>query len=288
MIATGCVSPPLDAAIVRLDGTLTDVEVRGISTPHEGKTAILNLFVDVSDRKRADEALRRSESQLRALTSRLQSLREEERAGLAREIHDHLGQLLTALGLDLRLIERRLSGVDDEELRTSIQGKVASARSLTEETIVSVQKIASELRPAVLDRLGLEAAIEAEAEAFEARTGVRFRLSLPAQSCNAPPKQATALFRIFQEILTNVARHAKASNVDVQLSAGADEFVLTVKDDGVGIADVDLANPSSLGLLGMRERAQILGGHISFGRDRDKGTVVAVLIPLSGRSGKAA
>lgn len=287
MIATGSVSPPLDAPIRRLDGSAINVETRGLTIQHEGKPAILNLFVDISDRKRADEALRQSESQLRALTSRLQSLREEERTSLAREIHDHLGQLLTALGLDLRLIERRLSGVGDEELRTSLQTKVASARVLTDETITSVQKIAAELRPAILDRLGLEAAIEAETQAFEARTGVRFQLSLPAQPCNASPRHTTALFRIFQEILTNVARHAKASHVAVRLSAGAEELVLAVQDDGVGIADADLANASSLGLLGMRERAQILGGHVSFGRNRDRGTAVTVSIPLNGTTPSA-
>lgn len=287
MRATGKVATVADVQIKRVDGSLIDIEARGLPIVYDGQAAIQTMFMDVSDRKRAHEVLRQRESQLRALTSRLQSLREEERAWVAREIHDHLGQLLTALSLDLRLVERRLLALSDPEVRTAVLTKVTSARGLADETIAAVQKIASELRPAALDRLGLEAAIESEAKAFAERTGLTMNLSLPAEANDVPPAQATAIFRIFQEVLTNVARHAQASSVTVQLKRTSADIGLTIEDDGVGIPEAELTNAASLGLLGMRERAQILGGSVAIGRKGDKGTAVAVVMPLNGQTGRA-
>ena len=220
--------------------------------------------------------------------SRLRSLQEEERTHLAREIHDHLGQLLTALSLDLRLIERKAAGVGDLELRAALNGKITSARALADETITAVQKIATELRPAILDRLGLEAAIESETQAFQSRTGVDCQWTLPAAPLPLEPDQATALFRVFQEILTNVARHAQASRLSVRLTQKGDEVILEVDDDGIGIRPGDIANPTSLGLLGMKERVAILGGQITFGPNNQRGTRVVVQIPVHAKVGQLA
>ena len=148
---------------------------------------------DVTERKRAEQRMQKSRQQLRALSARLQSLREEERTHLAREIHDHLGQLLTALKLDLRSIERKLPALGDAALIASLNGKLVSARELTDETIKSIQQIASELRPAILDRLGLEAAIDAETQAFESRTGIPCESSIPDCAVPTAPEQATAV-----------------------------------------------------------------------------------------------
>ena len=266
----------------RLSGVDFDAEV-SLNRVNLGEEPLLLAVVrDITERKRSERRLQQSRGQLRALSARLQSLREEERMHIAREIHDHLGQLLTALSLDLRLIERKVANVSDLELRMMLNGKLASARIITDETITSVQKIASELRPALLDRLGLDAAIEAEAQAFQARTGIRCEWSLPVVTKPLALDKATAFFRIFQEILTNVARHAQASSVTVRLGRDAQNMTLEVEDDGVGIKDDAVENPTSLGLLGMRERAEILGGRIAFARNGGKGTKVTVVLPAQG------
>jgi PAS domain S-box-containing protein len=251
----------------------------------EGKQCIVLMIFDITARLQTEEELEKTSRQLRALTYRLQFLREEERSHVAREIHDHLGQLLTALSLDLRLIERRAANVADADVRAGLQGKIASARRLADDTITSVQKIATELRPAILDRLGLEAAIETETQAFQCRTGVHCEWELPSTPLALEPDKATAIFRIFQEILTNVARHAQAGNLAISLAQEEDELVLEVDDDGIGIKPDDSAKPTSLGLLGMRERVAILGGRITFGRGGQRGTKVVMQIPLQGKVG---
>lgn len=241
---------------------------------------------ELADRARAEQHLERSREQLRALSSRLQSLREEERTRIAREIHDHLGQLLTALKMDLRTLDRRISSLGETELRAALQSKIAEATELIDETITSIQRIASELRPGILDRLGLAPAIEVEAQAFESRTGIHCQWSLPADLVAIPPDHATAVFRIFQEVLTNVARHAQATQVTVRLCSEGDSLLLQVMDDGVGIQERDMQDPKSLGLLGMQERAAILGGKITFSGRAGTGTTVTVRLPLEGKAGQ--
>jgi PAS domain S-box-containing protein len=244
-------------------------------------------FRDVTERKQAEERLQQSHEQLRALSSRLESLREEERSRIAREIHDHLGQLLTALKLDMRSLERKIAGVAETELRVALAGKINSALMVADETIASVQKIASELRPGVLDRLGLPAAIEMETQAFQSRTGIPCKWNIPKDSVPLPQEHATAMFRIFQELLTNIARHAQATQVAVRLSCDEGELELHVKDDGVGIQPGDIENPKSLGLLGMRERVMILGGTIKFAGKSGKGTTVTVQLPFGKNTGQS-
>ena len=287
---------------VRTTGRINDSELRIRTRNGEARTLLasaerielgsrqcmlLTLF-DITMRLKMEEELENTSRQLRALASRVQSLREEERTHLAREIHDHLGQLLTALSLDLRLIERRAAGVADAGMCAALQGKIASARLLADEIITSVQKIATKLRPAILDRLGLEAAIETETQAFQARTGVNCQWTLPSIPVALAPDQATAVFRVFEEILTNVARHAQAGNLTVRLTRADDALVLEVDDDGIGIESGGNANPASLGLLGMRERVAILGGNITFGRGGQGGTKVLMRIPLHGKVGQLA
>jgi PAS domain S-box-containing protein len=242
---------------------------------------IVGIAHNITERKQTAEHLRRSEEQLRALSSRIQSLREEERTRIAREIHDHLGQLLTALKFDLRLVQRKISGVKEADLRAVLTGKIATAADLTDETVRSVQKIASELRSGVLDQLGLAAAIRSEAQAFQSRTGIRCEWSFPTGAVEVSETQATATFRIFQEILTNITRHAHATEVIVCLSLDDTTLMLEVEDNGVGIKDLEIADAKSLGILGMQERASLLGGTVRFQRNQGKGTTVTVQIPLA-------
>ncbi len=246
---------------------------------------LVGISHNITERKQAAQRLQRSTEQLRALSSRLQSLREEERTRIAREIHDHLGQLLTALKLEVHSVRSKVAGIREEELRKALTDKTTAATELINELIRSVQKIAFELRPGALDRLGLEAAIETEARSFSSRTNIQCECSLPTDRIALSPEHATGLFRIYQEILTNVARHSRATEVMVFVGHKNDHLVLQVEDNGVGIKESDVAGAKSLGLLGMQERAAILGGTITFQGNSREGTTVTVEVPLRGKEG---
>ncbi|MBZ5593280.1 MAG: PAS domain S-box protein [Acidobacteriia bacterium] len=230
--------------------------------------------MDVTESKRSEEALQRSFDQLRALTAQLQSVREEERTMVAREIHDELGQALTAIKLDVTALVRELPADQGPAVQRG-----QSILKLLDETIQSVQRISTDLRPGILDDLGLAAAVEWAAEEFEARTGTKCRVRMPDEDINIDSDRATALFRIFQETLTNVARHAKATEVNVRLEKENDDLVLEVHDNGLGIREEQLSAGRSLGILGMRERALLLGGGFIIQGDPGGGTTVRVRIP---------
>ncbi len=233
------------------------------------------LIREIAERKRAEEHSRKSEENLRALSRHLQSVREEEWTRIAREIHDELGQLLTGLKMDLTWVANRLPG--DQR---ALAEKTKSMSGLIDDTIQSVRKIASRLRPEALDQLGLTAAIEWHAGDFRKRTGIRCKLSLPSDPPMLDRERSTAAFRIFQELLTNVARHANATRIDVAMQVEFGALVLTVEDNGKGIAESAIDDPRSLGLLGMRERVLPFGGTIEIARAQLRGTKVRVSIPL--------
>ena len=228
--------------------------------------------------RRAQEQLRESHEQLRALSVYLQSVREEERTRIAREVHDELGQALTSCKLDLSWIASRLPS----EQRPLLD----KARALTahiDSTIQTVRRISSELRPGVLDHLGLVAAIEWQANEFQNRTGIRCDVRARVREPLPDQNLTTTFFRIFQETLTNVIRHAGATHVSVDLKEAARRINLEVKDNGRGIARTDIFNAKSMGLLGMRERAALLGGLFKIGAiARGKGTAGQCLDPLAG------
>jgi PAS domain S-box-containing protein len=234
----------------------------------------LGIGEDITERKRAEEELQRSLGQLRELTARQQSVREEERARVAREIHDELGQALTAIKIDLASLVGALRPDQKEELQ-----KAESILRLVDLTILSVRRIATELRPGILDDLGLVAAVEWAAEEFETRTGIKCRLDLPDDDIVIDPERTTAIFRIFQETLTNITRHAEETQVDVKLDRDNGKIVLEVRDNGRGIGEEQLSTSSSLGILGMRERALLLGGEFTIRSAPGQGTMVRVLIP---------
>ena len=239
---------------------------------------LLGIFQDITERKRAEDQLRDSEKQLRALAARLQSVREEERAMIAREIHDELGQVLTGLKMDLFWLSSKLP-----EDQKSLLEKTKSMLELIDTTIQSVRKLSTELRPGVLDNLGLKAAIEWQIGEFQTRTGIRCELIAPEEDIALDQDCSTAVFRIFQETLTNVVRHSKATRVNITLEKSADHLLLEVQDNGKGIQESKIVDLKSLGLLGMRERALYLGGKVKFEGIQGKGTKVTVLIPLNGK-----
>ncbi|HKA42961.1 MAG TPA: response regulator [Burkholderiales bacterium] len=234
------------------------------------------LAGEVAERKLIEEQLRQSEENLRALATHLQSVREEERIGIAREIHDELGQALTGLKMDLTWLVNHLPAAQKPLVK-----KADSMFDLIDGTIRSVRRIATGLRPEVLDEGGLAAAIRWQALDFQKRTGIRCTVELPPDGLEPDQGRATAVFRIFQEVLTNVARHANATRVDIALKVDRDNLVLEVQDNGKGIVEHLARNSKSLGLLGMRERALLFKGRVEIAGNSGKGTHVKVLIPVS-------
>jgi PAS domain S-box-containing protein len=234
---------------------------------------------EIEDRKRAEKEQYRSFEQLRALTARMQSVREEERARVAREIHDELGQALTGIKLESASLLRELPGDAKQQ-----SNRAESILKLADETIQAVRRISTELRPGILDDLGLVAAVEWVAQEFEARTGTKCRLDLPKDDIAVDQELATALFRILQETLTNVARHANATQVNIRLAKEGGVLVLEVHDNGRGISEEELSAGRSLGILGMRERVLLLGGELTIKGVPGKSTTVRVRIPEAHRA----
>lgn len=265
-----------DEVYWRKDGTAFPVEYSSFPIIEDKQiTGAVVVFLDITERKRAEQQLTLSHDQLRKLTARLESVREEERILIAREIHDELGQALTGVKLELCLLHDQIA-----EVSPLVRKKLESISTLVDGTIQSVQRIATELRPVVLDQLGLIPAIEWQAHEFQARTGIQCTLDVYLRAVTLSHAGSTAMFRIFQEILTNVARHAQASVVHITLQEQAGNLVLDVRDNGRGVTDAELADPHSLGLVGMRERALLLGGETIFTGSPGTGTAVRVRIPL--------
>ncbi len=233
------------------------------------------FLCDISERQRVSAALQESRAQMRDFAGRLRQARESERAQIARRIHDELGQVLTALRLDIAWLEARLP-----KDQRPLHEKCGAMAKLIEGTIGRVRTLAAELRPAVLDDLGLPAAIEWETQEFGRRSGIACTLQLPAELASLDADRATDLFRILQEALTNVARHAGARRVEVRLRVVRGELVLHVEDDGRGITPTEATDPRSLGLLGMRERALLWDGAVDVQAGSTGGTCVTVRLPL--------
>lgn len=227
------------------------------------------------ERQRAEDKLRRSLAQLRALTSYLQYVREEERTRIAREVHDELGQALTGLKLDMSWLAARVS-----RNARPVQEKVRTMVDHIDETIQTVRRIATELRPGILDSLGLVAALEWQANEFQSRTGIPCQVVASVDDSHLQPEFTTVFFRIYQETLTNIIRHAKATRVEVRLTEDCGALVLTVTDNGRGISEDEIVNTRSIGLVGMRERASLIGGEIALQGAPGRGTTVTLRVPL--------
>ncbi len=249
-----------------------ELEQRVVQRTLELRAANTKLEDEIAERKRANE-------QLRQLSAHLQSAREEERTRVAREIHDELGQVLTAVKMDLSLLARNLSTHGKQAPVDDVLREIGSTSRLVDESIVKMREIIRELRPEILDHLGLKAAIEWQAQEFQTRTGVACQFNASGEDIALDLDRSTAVFRILQETLTNVARHAQATRVEIRLENQANQLMLQVRDNGRGITAGEISNQKSFGILGMRERALVFGGAVELRGEPGKGTVVRVWIP---------
>jgi PAS domain S-box-containing protein len=235
----------------------------------------VTIGADITARRRAEEQLKSFNERLRALSARLQCVREEEGTRIAREIHDELGGALTGLKMDVSWLSKRLP----ERAGEAAQHKLKSMSELIDETIQKVRSIATELRPSMLDDLGLAAAIEWQAREFQRRTEIECEIKTLQEEISLSSEKSTAVFRIFQEILTNIMRHAGATRVEICMEQSDGDLILKVSDNGRGIKESDISETKSLGLLGMRERAIVFGGQVEIKGAEGKGTTVMVSIP---------
>lgn len=254
----------------QLDGRAFDSRVEPLRDATGAVVGAVTLSFDVTERTRVEDALRTSREELRRLSAQFNQMQEEERRRIAREVHDELGQRLTALRLEVGLL--RTAG-------NELEPRLAGMLSLIDETIDTVRRVATALRPAVLDDFGFRAAIENELAMLRKRTDIETTFSFKPEDYRLEANRATALFRIVQEVLTNVARHARATRVDVRFDAHNGWIYLDIRDNGRGITQEEIAHSRSLGLVGVRERAYAFGGDALITGEAGQGTHVAIRLP---------
>jgi len=254
---------------------IAELEARLTQLTNQLLVANTGLKREIVDRKSAEDEFRRSTEQLRELSAQLQSVREEERTRIARAIHDELGQALTGLKMDVAWLQNHL----DQDQSVLLE-KTQAMSDLTDVIVLVVRRIATELRPGILD-LSLVATIEWQLQEFQTRSGIEGRLISAPEETTLDIDGATTVFRIFQEILTNVARHAQATRIEVSVEEDATFLILQVRDNGRGITERDIRSPKSIGLLGMQERARLRRGEVQFQGTPGQGTTVIVWLPLA-------
>ena len=266
----------VDLKIRVRDGRVIDAACAVVHLSDGTRVAIAQ---DVTERKRAEERIRATSEQLRALSAKLQSAKEEEDIRIAREIHDEMGSTLTILRWDLERFDIVISEAEEWSQLQELRPKIAEMMRLTDITIGAMRRIASELRPSILDDLGLPEALEWQAQQFQTRTGIVCRCDCSLENIEFDSDKSTAIFRIFQEALTNILSHAEATTVDVVARSDDGEFALTIRDNGKGITEDEKSSRLSLGILGMRERAHLIGGKLEISGTNGRGTVLTVRIP---------
>ncbi len=261
---------------VKMNGTQIKVNIISHDIVYENKKAVLTLANDVTEKLEAEQKLQQSHKALRDLASHLETIRETERTHMAREIHDELGQQLTGLKMDISWLNKHIKS-DNE----AIQQKMIDTIELIDKTVVTVRRIATELRPSILDDLGLVAAMEWQSDEFEKRSEIKTTFKSNVNNITVKNDIATAIFRIFQESLTNVLRHSLATKVKIFLIVDNETITLNIKDNGVGFLSEDIAGKKTLGLLGMKERALLIYGTYEINGNTGSGTSVIITVPLN-------
>jgi two-component system, NarL family, sensor histidine kinase UhpB len=273
-LTVGTPLPRIKERIARLDGTVREVEIAAAELPDRGGTVLQMVITDITEQHRESRELERSRSELRQLSANLVNAREEERRRIARELHDELGQQLTALKMEL-------TSLAAQPLPAGPHQRIAALCGMVDQTVASVRRIATDLRPLMLDDLGLIAAIEWLARESARRLGIDITLSLGDADPPISDAATIALYRMVQEALTNVARHANASRASIELRCSAASLTLTVQDNGVGIPQGSRFREGSHGLMGIRERAHMLGGTLKLDEAPGGGCRITIHLPLS-------
>lgn len=261
---------------IKKDGSTVKVNIVAHNIVYEGSDAVLVLANDVTEKILAEEALKKSHKELRQLATHLEKVRETERTHIAREIHDELGQQLTGLKMDISWLNRKIKNQD-----TEVHLKIAETIELIDTTVKTVRRIATELRPSILDDLGLIAALEWQSEEFEKRFEIKCVFKSNVAEAQIGAELATGIFRIYQESLTNVLRHSEGTMVSSFLRIEDRILRFTIKDNGKGFIATDIENKKTLGLLGMKERTNLLGGTYEITSSPGEGTSVLIIVPLS-------
>lgn len=261
-----------------IDGKYKYVVDRGYVLRDKNNRAyrMIGSMYDITELKKTEEELFRSQEELRHLLTHLEKVREEERISIAREIHDELGQQFTVLKMDISWLSKKLAEKDE-----SVREKISELQNGIDTTIKTIRKISSDLRPTMLDDLGLDAAMEWHCREFEKRSGIRTDFFSELNDLMFPAGISTGVFRIFQESLTNVARHAQAKQVNASVKIENGKLILKVSDNGKGFDPTGIGNNKTLGILGMRERTNMMGGEFIIHSTPGEGTVVEVRVPVS-------
>ncbi len=265
--------PPNEKQCLRSDGATFWAEVVCLETTIGGRPRLLVTIRDITRRREVEQEILESRARLRALLNHIEEAREEERARISREVHDVLGQLLTGMKMNLRWIGQRLRGENGSHTDNGVlREKLDETDSFANSILASIQEIAHDLRPDILDRLGLVPALRFEAGRFTKRFGIECQFNTLLESIRLPPEKQTHVFRIVQELLTNVARHSGADMVTINLMRRDSGCAITVSDNGAGITEQTMRDAASLGILGMMERAALLGGTLEIRPAPKKGT----------------
>jgi signal transduction histidine kinase len=248
----------------------------GRSANFNGVDYLIGMGIDITDRVKVEEEMRVRTIEIQKLTAHLEHVREEERTRIAREIHDELGQQLTGLKMDASWIHKKIPS----EGNVSLHERISTMISLIDETVRTVRRISSELRPGILDDLGLIPALEWACQEFEKRTGIKSECHFDQSDLNMERNLSTNIFRVHQEALTNVARHGQATLVQTSLTKENEYVMLSIKDNGVGFDMEEAKVKNSLGLIGMRERAMLFHGDLKIQSQKGEGTLITLTVPL--------
>lgn len=243
----------------------------------DGTDYLIGMGIDITDRVKAENEMHERTAEIQKLTAYLEQVREEERTRISREIHDELGQQLTGLKMDVSWIDKKIANGTDDQIRVRISAMI----TLIDETVKTVRRISSELRPGILDDLGLAPALEWQCQEFEKRTGIKSECKTDQSDFNIERNLSTNIFRVYQEALTNIARHGQATFVKTSLTKTEEYIILTIEDNGIGFDLEEVKNKNSLGLVGMRERAILFHGDLTIQSEKGRGTLITLRIPLS-------
>ena len=265
---------------LKKDGSIIDVEIRSNAIEYKGRKAKLVSAIDVTWRKISEEEIQKSREELRALASYLQSVREKERTAISRELHDELGQILTSIKMNLVMMGKELSNQLKGSNADYFENEISSMSELLDRSVKSVRKIITDLRPEVLVNLELIDALKWQVDEFNDKPGIKCTFNHNCAEIKFNNDITTAVFRIIQEALTNVRRHSNAKAVNIDMFCDENNLTLSIKDDGIGMTDFNDIKTKSFGLLGIRERAIILGGNLKIISIPDEGTELVVNVPL--------